>query len=111
MGGDPAVNARQALAAVDDCPPDVRSGLFDSSNGAAEDSEGQVLLGERANESGVLELLFDVHVHVVDGEVGGGEIGCGVAWLGRRQEGNVPAKEESFEQLWAVEVGFEEDLP
>ena len=111
MGGDPAVNARQALAAVDDCPPDVRSGLFDSSNGAAEDFEGQFLLGERANESCVLELLLDVHVHVVDGEVGGGEVGCGVARLGRGQEGDIPTKEESFEKLWSVKVGFEEDFP
>ena len=111
VGGDPAVDASQALAAIDDGPSDVISGLLDSSNGAAEDPEGQILLGEGANEGGVLELLLDVYVHVAGGEVGGGEVGCGVAWFGRGHEGYIPAKEESFEQLRAVEVGLEEDLP
>ena len=55
--------------------------------------------------------MLDVNIDVVGGKVGGGEVELGVARVGMRNEGNIPAENKALEELDPVEVGPEGRLP
>ena len=57
------------------------------------------------------EFLLDVGVDILPGEVGGGEVGCSMARIGRGQERDVPAECAVLEDLRAVEIGSEVGFP
>ena len=111
MRGDPGVDSGEALAAIDDGAANVRVGFCDGSNWAAEHGERKVCLLKWSEKGAVAEFLLDVDIHVLPGEVGGGEVGCSMARIRWGQERDVPAKCEVPEDLWAVEVGPQVGLP
>ena len=111
MGRDPGVDSSETLATVNDGAADRRPFLVDSSNGAAIDSEGEIVLLEGAEQRAILELLLDVGVNVAGGQAGGGKVeGC-VTGIWRRDEGDIEAKDETFEKLRAIKVGAEGFFP
>ena len=111
VGGDPAIDAGETLAAVDDGTTDGGSFFFHGPNGATEDLEGEVGFIEGAEQRTILELLLDVCVDISGGQAGGRKIEGGVARFWWRGEGNVPAEHEVFEEFRAVEVRPEGFLP
>ena len=111
MSRDPRVDSSEALAAVNDGAADCRPFLVDSSNGAAIDTEGEVVFLEGAKQCAILELLLDVGVNVAGGQAGGGKVESCVTGVWWRDEGNVESIDKAFEELWAVKVGPEGFFP
>ena len=111
MGRDPGVDSSETLATVNDGAADRGPFLVHSSNGAAVDTEGEISFIEGAEQRAILELLLDVGVNITGGQAGGGKVeGC-VTGVWRRDEGDVEAKDETFEKLRAIKVGTEGFLP
>ena len=103
----PGVDSGEALTAVNDSPAKVRAGLLDGTNGAAEHGEREAGFVEWAEESTELQLLLDVGGDITGGQSSRGKVGFGVARLGRRHEGDVPAKSEVLEEGFCIKVGPE----
>ena len=109
VGGDVAVNADAVLTAIGDCTSD--RDFVDGAEGRPEHGEGQLVVGEGADQGTVLQLGGDVGVDVLGGDVGGAKIAGGVFGMGRSQEREIPAVGEGCDELVGIEVALQRETP
>ena len=109
MGRDEGINPRPALAAVGDGAAD--GDLVHSAEGGPEDGTWKLGVGEGADQGAVLELGGHICVDVLGGEAGGAEVSLSVLWMGRGEEGEIPAESEGGDQLLGIEVALQGVLP